>query len=88
MRDIKAKKGVKMLTIYRIRKQNGEYLPIPRLSQAAAELGAMNHAQRTTSDTEVVQDCVEDLAEVLAEIQTELGVSEHTARVLLADANF
>ena len=76
-----------MLTIYRIRKQNGEYLPIPRLSQTAAELGAIL-AESKYSDTEVVQDCVEDLAEVLAEIQTELGVSEHTARVLLADANF
>ena len=80
------------LTIYRIlNKQTGKFIPIPRLSLTAAELGAMNHAQRTQikySDTEVVQDCVEDLREVLDEIQTELGVSEHTARVLLADANF
>lgn len=86
------------ITIYRIRnKRTGKYLPIPRLSQTEAEISAANHAMRTKAlaecypnirycDTEVVQCSVANLETVLAEIQIDLGVSELTARTLLADA--
>jgi hypothetical protein len=87
------------ITIYRIRnKRTGRYLPIPRLSQTEAEISAANHAVRTKTlsarypsirycDTEVVQCSVADIETVLAEIQIDLGVSELTARTLLADSN-